>query len=237
MTVGEMIKQTRIEGNLTQEEYGLKFGVTRQTVSSWENERSLPDLQMLIDICNTYDVSLDRLLNEDKNFVNKIDFYSKFRKIIMSIAVLVIIALVIFAAVFVRWKIISTDMNEAFAGNAKQMGFVLEDGKYILKENDVYFRLPNQKLPFLKEDFFVKNSYADFKIGDTEIEITIYEDSAFRIEMDRYRFLEGTIDKNGIPAVEENTLSTEEKVLYEENNAEITEILKRLWVIHYSVYV
>ena len=40
MTVGEMIKQTRIEANLTQEEYGLKFGVTRQTVSSWENERS-----------------------------------------------------------------------------------------------------------------------------------------------------------------------------------------------------
>ena len=54
MKVAEMIKQTRKESNLTQEEYGLKFGVTRQTVSSWENERSLPDLQMLIDICNTY---------------------------------------------------------------------------------------------------------------------------------------------------------------------------------------
>ncbi|WP_081678856.1 helix-turn-helix domain-containing protein [Blautia wexlerae] len=26
--------------------------MTRQTVSSWENERSMPDLQMLIDICN-----------------------------------------------------------------------------------------------------------------------------------------------------------------------------------------
>lgn len=36
MTVGEMIKQTRIDSNMTQEEYGLKFGVTRQTVSSWE---------------------------------------------------------------------------------------------------------------------------------------------------------------------------------------------------------
>ena len=35
-----------------QEEYGTKLGVSRQTVSSWENGRSMPDLQMLIDICN-----------------------------------------------------------------------------------------------------------------------------------------------------------------------------------------
>lgn len=236
MTVGEMIRQTRTKANLTQEEYGLKFGVTRQTVSSWENERSLPDLQMLIDICNTYDVSLDILLNEDRNFVSKIDFYSKFRKIIKKLAVIVLIALIVFTAVFVRWKIISNDMNETFAGNAKQMGFVLEDGKYILKENDVYFRLPNQKLPFLKEDFFVKNSYAEFKIDDTEIGISLYDGDEFTIEFNHYRNLQGTIDKNGIPEVEENTLSTEEKVLYEENNAEITEILKRLWVIHHSVY-
>lgn len=59
MTVAEMIKKTRTEANMTQGEYGAKFGVSRQTVSSWENGRSLPDLQMLIDICNTYHVSLD----------------------------------------------------------------------------------------------------------------------------------------------------------------------------------
>ena len=57
MTVAEMIKKTRTEANMTQGEYGAKFGVSRQTVSSWENGRSLPDLQMLIDICNTYHVS------------------------------------------------------------------------------------------------------------------------------------------------------------------------------------
>ncbi len=37
MTVAEMIKKTRIEANMTQEEYGAKLGVSRQTVSSWEN--------------------------------------------------------------------------------------------------------------------------------------------------------------------------------------------------------
>ena len=37
MTVAEMIKKTRTEANMTQGEYGEKFGVSRQTVSSWEN--------------------------------------------------------------------------------------------------------------------------------------------------------------------------------------------------------
>ena len=66
MTIAEMIKKTRQDNNMTQEEYANKFGVTRQTVSSWENEKSMPDLQLLITICNTYNFSLDSLLNEDQ---------------------------------------------------------------------------------------------------------------------------------------------------------------------------
>ena len=48
MTIAEMIKKTRQDNNMTQEEYANKFGVTRQTVSSWENEKSMPDLQLII---------------------------------------------------------------------------------------------------------------------------------------------------------------------------------------------
>ena len=73
MTIAEMIKKTRQDNNMTQEEYANKFGVTRQTVSSWENEKSMPDLQLIITICNTYNFSLDSLLNEDHKFVSKID--------------------------------------------------------------------------------------------------------------------------------------------------------------------
>lgn len=236
MTVGEMIKQTRIEANLTQEEYGLKFGVTRQTVSSWENERSLPDLQMLIDICNTYNVSLDKLLNEDKNFVSKIDFYNKFKKAAKKAGILAAILLMIFAAAFVRWKITSADMNEAFADHAEQMGFALENGTYRLKEDGVYFELPNQKLPFLKEDFFVKISSADFKIDDTEIGIRIYEDEELTIELNHNRALKGTMGKNGEFIVEENNLIPEEKEIYEAHIEEITEIMQCLLTIHHFVY-
>ena len=105
MTVAEMIKKTRTEANMTQEEYGAKFGVSRQTVSSWENERSLPDLQMLIDICNTYHVSLDKLLNEDKEFVEKIDFYHKYQKVMRFVGICLAAGVLIFALIFTNWKI------------------------------------------------------------------------------------------------------------------------------------
>ena len=124
MTVAEMIKKTRTEANMTQGEYGAKFGVSRQTVSSWENGRSLPDLQMLIDICNTYHVSLDKLLNEDKEFVEKIDFYNKYKKAIRLVGMCLLAGLLIFAIVFINWKITERNMNQAFEMNAEKLGFV-----------------------------------------------------------------------------------------------------------------
>ena len=47
--------------------------VTRQTVSNWENEKSYPDLQILIDISNRFDISLDVLIKEDVKMVKTMD--------------------------------------------------------------------------------------------------------------------------------------------------------------------
>ena len=71
MTIAEMIKKTRQDNNMTQEEYANKFGVTRQTVSSWENERSYPDVHNLIMLCDIYSVSLDDLMKGDIETMKK----------------------------------------------------------------------------------------------------------------------------------------------------------------------
>ena len=47
MNLGNQILNIRKEQQLTQEEFGRLFHVTRQTVSNWENEKSYPDLQVL----------------------------------------------------------------------------------------------------------------------------------------------------------------------------------------------
>lgn len=46
-TLGEVIRNHRKLMNLTQEELGSKLSVTKQTVSKWENGRSLPDFETM----------------------------------------------------------------------------------------------------------------------------------------------------------------------------------------------
>ena len=73
MNIGNQILNIRKEKQLTQEEFGRLFHVTRQTVSNWENGKSYPDLQVLVDISNQFGVSLDTLLKEDSKMVQSID--------------------------------------------------------------------------------------------------------------------------------------------------------------------
>ncbi|MBT9617575.1 helix-turn-helix transcriptional regulator [Mediterraneibacter faecis] len=42
------------DNQLTQEEFGKLFHVTRQTVSNWENGKSYPDLQILVSMSNQF---------------------------------------------------------------------------------------------------------------------------------------------------------------------------------------
>ena len=73
MNLGKTILNIRKERNLTQEEFGQLFHVTRQTVSNWENEKSYPDLRTLVEISNQFEISLDKLIKEDVEMVKNID--------------------------------------------------------------------------------------------------------------------------------------------------------------------
>lgn len=73
MNIGNQILNIRKENQLTQEEFGNLFHVTRQTVSNWENGKSYPDLQILVSMSNQFDISLDTLLKEDSKMVQSMD--------------------------------------------------------------------------------------------------------------------------------------------------------------------
>ena len=73
MSIGNQISAIRNEQQLTQEQFGELFHVTRQTDANWENEKSYPDLQILIAMSNQFDVSLDTLLKGDSKMVEAID--------------------------------------------------------------------------------------------------------------------------------------------------------------------
>ncbi len=68
MTVGEKIQKYRKEMGLSQEELGQKLYVSRQTVSLWEMDKTLPTVDNLIRLKEIFGVSLDDiLLEEDKD--------------------------------------------------------------------------------------------------------------------------------------------------------------------------
>ena len=70
MDFNEQIKHLRKESNLTQEEMAKKLNVTRQAISNWENNRNLPDFEMIILIAETFGVSLDELILGERKMNN-----------------------------------------------------------------------------------------------------------------------------------------------------------------------
>ncbi len=62
MELGQKLKHFRQEKGLTQLELSEKMGVSRQTLSNWENSRTLPDGQSLVYLADAYGVSMDELV-------------------------------------------------------------------------------------------------------------------------------------------------------------------------------
>lgn len=60
--LGEKIWRLREKRGLSQEEFAELLGVSRQTVSNWENDRATPDAYKLKQLCEVLRVSADELL-------------------------------------------------------------------------------------------------------------------------------------------------------------------------------
>ena len=52
-------------GNMTQEKLAERLGVSRQTVSKWENGEAMPELEKLMELSSLFSCTLDALLKED----------------------------------------------------------------------------------------------------------------------------------------------------------------------------
>lgn len=64
--VGSFLKELRKEKQLTQEQLAERLGVSRRTVSRWETGSNMPDLDVLIEMADYYDVQLRELLDGER---------------------------------------------------------------------------------------------------------------------------------------------------------------------------
>ena len=65
--IGAFLKQCRKEKNLTQEQLAEKFGVSARTVSRWETGINMPDLSVLVQLAEYYDVEMRELLDGERS--------------------------------------------------------------------------------------------------------------------------------------------------------------------------
>lgn len=83
-SIGKIIRKTRKEKNLTQEDLAEQLHVTSQAISKWENETGLPDITQIVPLCRILEISADELFGilgtnadeEVERFLNETEAYS-----------------------------------------------------------------------------------------------------------------------------------------------------------------
>ena len=79
--IAKNIKTLRIEKRLTQEELAISISVTRQTISSWETNRTQPDIDMLEALSEFFGIGIEELIYGEKRNVGLEGNPKKDRKI------------------------------------------------------------------------------------------------------------------------------------------------------------
>ena len=92
MKLGDNILKLRKDCKLSQEQLAEKVDVTRQTISNWENDKSYPDVNSLVLLSETFQISLDNLIKGDievmkdviqKEEIEKMNHYGKIYTIML----------------------------------------------------------------------------------------------------------------------------------------------------------
>ena len=125
MDIGGKIKKSRTDAKITQEQAAQALGISRQTISNWENERSYPDIISVLKMSDLYSVSLDYLLKGEGPMKDYLDYIEESTNTVksktrLSKLLLVLSYLVIWAFnIMASWRFSAGSITEAQAGGVQ----------------------------------------------------------------------------------------------------------------------
>lgn len=64
--IGNLLKKLRSEKGLTQEQFAEILNVSNRTVSRWETGSNMPDISLLVEIADFYDISIPEIINGER---------------------------------------------------------------------------------------------------------------------------------------------------------------------------
>lgn len=142
MEIGKNIAKFRKEKNLTQEELAKKLCVSPKTLSSYENNRNLPNIEMLILLSDTLGVSINDLLGSKNEALDKYQkHHTKNILIVLLICILSCIYFMLSEYMFIGSMTYLKEVKDAFDNNLRTDLYVLiiKSGFwYILISLDLY---------------------------------------------------------------------------------------------------
>ena len=101
MEIEKKLKDVRMQAGLTQEQVAEKIMVSRQTVSNWENSKSLPDIVSIMSLSDLYQISIDELLKGDKRMKEKMEKDANIAKankrVILTTAIITLVVGIIYS--------------------------------------------------------------------------------------------------------------------------------------------
>ena len=88
--IGGFLRDLRKEKELTQEQLAEKFGVSSRSVSRWENGNTMPELSILVELADYYEVDIKEIIDgerkseimkkEEKETLQKVADYAEAEK-------------------------------------------------------------------------------------------------------------------------------------------------------------
>lgn len=146
MELGRRITELRKVNNLTQEGLAERCSVTRQTISNWENGKSYPDLEMLVFISDSFDISLDALVKGDGKMVQEITKeqrkgrFQNYKMAALTVGLLLLVGLGLYALEHTYVRLSTEDCGaEVVEVNSVH----LDDVKIDWDRKMAFYKLPN----------------------------------------------------------------------------------------------
>ena len=155
--IGNFLIDLRNEFNLTQEELSQKISVSRTAISKWERGINVPPPEVLLELSKIYNVSVNEILNGERDSNNNIKTENKKNK---KKLITIILSFVMFLVAFFFFLYFLNNYNSIYVYRltAENENFYVHDGLVIFSKDKSYMRLGTIKsfkdLEYLKFEIF-----------------------------------------------------------------------------------
>ena len=157
--IGQLISEARKKKKISQEELAATLHVSRQTLSSWETGRTIPDFHSMLSACRLLDINVSDIMQDENGLIQLVNREKKKTSRIYLIFIFLLIVVVI---LLVSFLIIIFNSNKftVYELQLNSDDYYLDDGILILSKENNYFNLgklcsKNESIDDSK-DYYVK---------------------------------------------------------------------------------